>query len=177
MAIVLRCPHCDKKIEAPDTLAGRRIKCLSCNQRLRIPIPTQPQTETFTVAPLDQEEERERKRLISDSLLLNQIISEQTAEVPDTDSPQEAADDTFHVPPVTMDAAELHDAIVEYLRSMADGHLEQALPLADSIVSQGPSALSIIDAIALREIPEDTLADIPPQILSGLIRNLRAEFP
>ena len=175
MAIVLRCPHCDKKIETPDTLAGRRIKCPSCNQRLRI--PTQPEEETLTVAPLDLEEERERKRLISDSLLLNGIIAEHTAELPDTDSSREVADDTFHVPPAAMDAAELHDAIVEYLRSMADGHIEQALPLAHSIVSQGPSAISIIDAIALREIPEDTLADIPPQILSGLIRNLRAEFP
>lgn len=175
MAVVLRCPHCDKKIETPDTLAGRRIKCPSCNQSLRI--PTQPEEETLTVAPLDLEEERERKRLISDSLLLNGIIAEYTAELPDTDSSREVAEDTFHVPPVTMDAAELHNAIVEYLRSMADGHLEQALPLAESIVSHGPSAISIIDAIALREIPEDTLADIPPQILSGLIRNLRAEFP
>lgn len=175
MAIVLRCPHCDKKIETPDTLAGRRIKCPSCSEKLRI--PTTPEAETLIVAPLDLEDERQRKRLISDSLLLNEIISEQTAEISDSDSLSEVGDDTFHVPPVTMDTAELHDAIVEYLRGMADGHLEQALPLADSIVSQGPSALSIIDAIALREIPEDALADIPPQILSGLIRNLRAEFP
>ena len=100
-----------------------------------------------------------------------------TAEIPDSDSLSEVGDDTFLVSPTTMDAAELHDAIVDYLRSMADGHLEQALSLAGSIVSQGPSSLSIIDAIALREIPEDALADIPPQILSGLIRNLRAEFP
>ena len=175
MAIVLKCPHCDKKIETSDTLAGRRIKCPACTRSLRLPTP--PEAETLTVTPLDQEVERERKRLISDSLQLNQFISEQTAEIPDKVSSQEVADDTFHVAPVTMDAAELHDAIVEYLRSMADGHLEQALPLASSIVSQGPPAISIIDAIALREIPEDALANIPPQILSGLIRNLRAEFP
>ena len=129
------------------------------------------------MTPVNQEDERQRKRLISDSLLLNQLISEQTAEIPGSDSLSEVGDDAFHVPTVTMDAAELHDAIVEYLRGMADGHLEQALPLAHSIVSQGPTALTIIDAIALREIPEDALADIPPQILSGLIRNLRAEFP
>ncbi|MCH8192603.1 MAG: hypothetical protein IIA65_01135, partial [Planctomycetes bacterium] len=143
MAIVLRCPHCDKKIETPDTLAGRRIKCPSCNEKLRI--PTTPEAETLTVTPVNQEDERQRKRLISDSLLLNQLISEQTAEIPGSDSLSEVGDDAFHVPTVTMDAGELHDAIVEYLRGMADGHLEQALPLAHSIVSQGPTALTIID--------------------------------
>ena len=80
MPIVVKCPHCDKKIEAPDKLAGRRIKCPSCDEKLRV--PQEAQEEPLTVAPLDQEEERERQRMISDSLRLNQFISEQTAEDP-----------------------------------------------------------------------------------------------
>ena len=168
MAIAFKCTSCDKMIEAPDSLAGRRIKCPKCKQAVRVPDQKAPEEETLTVAPLDEEEERRRKRLISDALRLDQIIAEETP-----DAPEETP---FHSPSVPVDEAALHEKIVQYLRYMADGRLEQASRLCPGIVSHGASAVAMIDAIALREIPEEALADVPPQVLSGLIRGLRAEF-
>ena len=37
-------------------------------------------------------------------------------------------------------------------------------------------AVDILDTIAVSEMPEPELADVPPQVLSGLIRNLRARI-
>ena len=36
--------------------------------------------------------------------------------------------------------------------------------------------MTIIDRIALSEIPEQELADIPPQVLAGTIRTLREKI-
>ncbi len=56
---------------------------------------------------------------------------------------------------------------------MADGELDQAERLSNAIAPYHSRALDILDRIALSEIPEPELADIPQQVLSGLIRTLR----
>jgi hypothetical protein len=59
---------------------------------------------------------------------------------------------------------------------MVNGDLEQAETVSKSIVPYGQKALEILDKIALSEIPEPDLADIPQQVLSGLIRTLRSKI-
>ncbi len=62
------------------------------------------------------------------------------------------------------------------MRQTADGEFEQAERISDLIVSCGDRALKILDRIALSEMPEPELSDIPQQVLSGLIRNLRTRI-
>ena len=71
---------------------------------------------------------------------------------------------------------ELTKNIIAYLRQTADGELEQAQETERVIVACGGRAVGILDRIALSEIPEPELADIPPQVLSGLIRTLRGRL-
>jgi hypothetical protein len=59
---------------------------------------------------------------------------------------------------------------------MADGKLDEAQRTADLIAPYGRQAIKILDGIALSEIPEPELADIPQQVLSGLIRNFRTRI-
>jgi hypothetical protein len=56
---------------------------------------------------------------------------------------------------------------------MADGELDEGEKLVNLIAPHGPRAVEILDRIALSEIPEPELADIPQQVLAGLIRTLR----
>ena len=56
------------------------------------------------------------------------------------------------------------------------GVLDEAQKVEASIVTSGNISIQILDKIALSEIPEPELTDIPPQILSGLIRALRARI-
>jgi len=59
---------------------------------------------------------------------------------------------------------------------MADGELDQAEKIVKRILSAGDRALKILNDIAYSEIPEPELADIPKQVLSGLIRTLRTRI-
>jgi hypothetical protein len=72
-----------------------------------------------------------------------------------------------------MSGRELKDNIILYLRQMASDDLDEAEATAALISPFAAQALQIIDRIALSEMPEPELADIPPQMLSGSIRTLR----
>jgi hypothetical protein len=59
---------------------------------------------------------------------------------------------------------------------MVNGELDEADRTAALIAPSGDQAVAIIDRIALSEIPEPGLADIPPQVLAGTIRTLREKI-
>ena len=37
MAIEFTCPHCKKRLEAPDTMAGKSAECPSCKKKVDVP--------------------------------------------------------------------------------------------------------------------------------------------
>ncbi len=59
---------------------------------------------------------------------------------------------------------------------MADGELDQANQQVTLIANCGDRAVEILDRMAISEIPEAGLEDVPIQVLAGLIRNLRSEI-
>ncbi|MHC4460674.1 MAG: hypothetical protein ACYS6W_03330 [Planctomycetota bacterium] len=166
MTITFHCEHCGKKIEAPDSAGGKRGKCPACHNKVYVPGPDSD--EELTLAPIDESEEERKKRLMAETHKLTQDIL-QEREVPD--GPGEAA---MSAPEVS--DKELTKNIIVYLRQMANGDLDEAQRTADLIAPHGPQAVKILDNIALSEIPEPELADIPQQVLSGLIRNLRTRI-
>ena len=56
---------------------------------------------------------------------------------------------------------------------MADSQLAEVEQTLNFILPHNKQAMKILDRIGLSEIPEPELADIKPQVLSGLIRTLR----
>ena len=78
--------------------------------------------------------------------------------------------------PSSMSEKQLTKNIIMYLRLMADGDLDQAQNIENLITPYGGRATAILDTIALSQMPEPELADVPPQVLSGLIRALRAKI-
>jgi hypothetical protein len=77
---------------------------------------------------------------------------------------------------IKIDEDDLYDIIVRYLRQMADGDLDTAESTLRTIKAAGEISLKLIDRIAVADIPEAELSDIPPQVLAGLIRTLRSEI-
>jgi hypothetical protein len=75
-----------------------------------------------------------------------------------------------------MSDKELTKRIITYLRQMADGELDGAQEILNTVVPYGPRAREVLDRIAVSEMPEPELADVPPQVLSGLIRDLRTRI-
>ncbi len=166
MSITFHCEHCGKKIEAPDSAGGKWGKCPRCHNKIHVPgLNT---NEELRLEPIDEGNEAEQKQLMAEMRMIEQdILSE-----------REASDGLVEVATSTPEVSnkELTKNIVVYLRQMADGDLEQADRISNSIVPHGSKALKILDEIALSEIPEPELADIPQQVLSGLIRNLRTRI-
>ncbi|MHC4394876.1 MAG: hypothetical protein ACYS1A_04410 [Planctomycetota bacterium] len=169
MSISFHCEYCNKTIEAPDDAGGKWGKCPSCHNKLYV--PGQEPGEELKLAPIDETEEEKKKRLMAETFELTQDILLER-EVPDeNDEPHTGIPATFH-----LTDRELLQSIIVYLRRMADGRLEEAQGTEELIISCGDRSVKTLDEIALSEIPEPQLADIPSQVLAGLIRNLRAKI-
>jgi len=166
MAITFHCNHCGKKIEAQDSAAGKWAKCPACHNKIYV--PDLAADEELKLAPIDESEEERKRRLMAETYQLTQDIL-QEREVP------EAAAGVAG-PRRQITDKELTENIIVYLRQMANGELDKAQRTADSIAPYGLQAVKILDEIAVSEIPEPELADIPQQVLSGLIRNLRTRI-
>jgi hypothetical protein len=167
MAITFHCEHCGKKIEAPDNAGGKWGKCPACHNKVYV--PASEVDEELKLAPMDTSDLAEQEQLMAETRRIEQEILSEQSEVLD-DSPERA------VPVYDISDNELTKNIIVYLRLMADGDLEQAERISSSIIHYGKRALKILDGIAVSEIPEPELADIPQQILSGLVRTLRTKI-
>jgi DNA-directed RNA polymerase subunit RPC12/RpoP len=166
MSIVFHCEHCGKKVEAKDGSGGKRAQCPACHNKVYV--PDLETGEELKLAPIDGEaEEKQKELMIETHYLTQEILLER--EVPD--GPPGSGR-----PALEISEKELMKNIILYLRQMANGDLDDATRTVDSIAPYGRQAIKILDKIAVSEMPEPELADIPPQVLSGLIRNLRARI-
>jgi len=166
MTIAFHCEHCGKKIEAQDSTGGKWGKCPACHNKIHVPKPDSD--EELKLAPINESDEERKKRLITETHKLTQdILSE-----------KEALDGTpaGPVPEFQADKQQLTKNIITYLRNMVDGELNNAEDYAKLIIPFGSKAVKVLDEIAISEIPEPELADIPQQVLAGLIRELRTQI-
>lgn len=163
MSITLHCEYCGKKVEAPDKLAGKWGKCPSCHNKLYI--PDLISGEELKLAPVDKKDEERKKQLMNETFQLSQDILLEREASTNANAPSEPVSQTSD--------KELTKNVIVYLRQIANGELNEAEKKLQFIARSGPRAISILDKIALSEIPEPELVDIPQQVLAGLIRDLR----
>jgi hypothetical protein len=183
MSISFQCEHCGKKVEAPDNAGGKWGKCPGCHNRVYVPAQrlAEQADDELRLAPLNNEDERKQQEMFAETVRLRQDILSETS-VPEDVAPareQPAAGKPAKHPadkPVAMSDAELTTSIIGYLRQMADGELEEAERTAETIISGGSKAIRILERIAVSKTPEPELADIPQNVLSGLIKGLRGRL-
>ncbi len=169
MAVTFHCEYCGKKIEAPDGAGGKWGKCPACHNKLYV--PDSSSGEELKLAPVDESDEAKQKQLMDETYKLSQDI------LLEKEIPAESVESAeAMVLPFKISDGQLKKNIVNYLRQMAQGQLEEAEEAEGMITPYGQRAVEILDRIALAEIPEPEIADIPPQILSGLIRELRGKI-
>ena len=178
MAVTFHCEYCGKKIEAPDGAGGKWGKCPACHKKLYV--PDSSSDEELKLAPVDKSDEAKQKELMDETYKLSQDIlleKEIPAESVESVEPVESDESAeAMVLPFKISDGQLKKNIVNYLRQMAQGQLEEAKKAEGLITPYGQRAVEILDRIALAEIPEPELADVAPQALSGLIRELRGKI-
>jgi hypothetical protein len=166
MPIKLHCSACGRKIEAPDSAGGKWGKCPGCHTKLYVPLPSAEEDE-LRLAPVDETEEQKRKQLMLETYRLTKDILDEKS-VPDVPGAVGAT------PEIGEEALTNH--IIHYLRQMADGDLDTAQRTADLIVPHRRKAATILEHFAKTYPPDPELEDVPQQVLSGLIRNLRTRM-
>ena len=168
MAITFHCDKCGKKIVAKDGTGGKWGKCPSCHNKIYVPELKAPaEDDELRLAPLDEGEEEKKRRLMAETFQVGHELLTQR-EIPEGGNQQESAET-----PSDISEKDLTTHIIMYLRSMADSDLQEATHNENIIAAHSKKALPILDRIAVSDLPEPELADIPPQTLSGLIRKLR----
>jgi hypothetical protein len=167
MPIKLHCDHCGKKIEAPDSAGGRWGKCPACHNKVYVPAPPSGDDE-LKLAPLDEGETDKQQQLLAETYELTHAIFEENNP---SEGPPTSAGTGSEIREET-----LTEYIVQYLRQMANGDLDEAQRTADRIVPHRRQAARILDAMAKSDAPDPALKDVPGQVLSGLIRNLRTRI-
>jgi hypothetical protein len=168
MPITFHCNYCGKKIEAQDRAGGKWGKCPACHNKIYVPDLNAEQQDDLKLAPIDESDEERKKRLIAETYRLSHDILRER-EIPDAGGP-------VSPPAAPASEEELTQSVITYLRQMADGDLDAATQTARLIVPFGRRSLEILDRIAVSDMPEPELADIPHQVLAGLIRNLREQI-
>ena len=123
--------------------------------------------DELKLAPVDETEEERQKRLLNETFQLTQHILKEKG-TSDDSSPSSP------VPGAGDDA--VMEAIVRYLRQMADGDLDNAKQTVQTIAAHRREAKAILEQMATSDPAAPALEDIPPQVLSGLIRNLRTRI-
>ncbi len=166
MAIVFHCEHCGKKIEAADSAGGKRGTCPVCHNKLYVPSPDLG--DELKLAPIDETELEREKRLLAETHKIRHDILQET-DIPD--GQREQAGVAYE-----MSEKELKTNIIMYLRHMSYGKTDEADRIAALIAPCASMAIRIIDRIALSEIPEPELEDIPLQMISSSIRSLRSKL-
>ncbi len=162
MAISFSCESCKKKIKAPDNTGGKWGKCPFCNHKCYIPLPTAEGQEELKLAPIDESEETQYGHMMREThdITMNILHQKEAPEKAEGPSPRTSE-------------KELTKNIIKYLRQMADGQLDAAQATAEKIVRYRDQAIEILDAIAVSEIPEPELQDVPQQVIAGFIKNIR----
>ena len=167
MAIVFHCESCKKKIQAPDGSGGKYAPCPHCKHRVYIPMPQSAlEGDELKLAPINEEEERQRQQLMRETYTIQATLLKQK-EIP------EGAD---LAAATGMDDRELLKHIVIYLRLTADSQIPEAQKTAEKIMQNKRKAAVILDRLAVTDMPEPELADIPSAVLAKLIKTFRAKL-
>jgi hypothetical protein len=163
MSISFHCECCRKKIKAPDAAGGKWGSCPFCQHRCFIPRPVSEDDPELKLAPVDESELSQMDELMKETHTLTQRILHENSIVDESieqKGPAQAVQDK-----------EVTKQCIIYLRQMADGELMGAEKTLYDLRTHKKTALRVFSAMGRSERPEPELADLPPSILQGLLRD------
>jgi hypothetical protein len=164
MSIKFHCDYCNKRIEAQDSAGGKWAKCPSCHNKIYVPAPETG--ESLELSPVNEAEEAKEKQLMNETYQLTQEILQER------EMPKGLTGGTE----MEVNEKELTKNIILYLKQMSDGELEEAEQALAFISPFSRQAEKVIEQLAISEVPEPELANIPQQVLAGLIRDLLSKI-
>lgn len=159
MAITFHCESCKRKINAPDNAGGKWGKCPFCSHKCYIPSPPSPDDEEIKLSPIDENDEEKYKQMMKETFKVSNELLHQTQEPPEDKSGN-------------IDDKELAGRIINYLKLMADGSLDEAQNLAEKILPYRKSAKNILQQFLKAKTPLPGLQTVPKKVLDHYIKDM-----
>jgi hypothetical protein len=76
----------------------------------------------------------------------------------------------------TTGASEVHDMVVDYLVLMRSSELVQAEAVLANLLKNRQLAREVVDRMAADAVPPAELAEVPPALFQGFLKNLRSQL-
>ncbi len=168
--IELHCNSCGKLVRAPREAAGRQAKCPRCGNGVYIPTPEE-ELEELPLKPEDAHEREREAALQEERRRLDRILAHERGEADESAARPAARQASSEASAVTVE-----DAVIAYLMAMRDAELERAQQWLPVLQRRRSEALNIIDRLVADQLPPAAMANIPPNVYHGFLRNLRAQF-
>jgi predicted nucleic acid-binding Zn-ribbon protein len=176
VSIDLRCESCGKMLRATRERAGSRAQCPACGHELYIPMP-QEELDELPMAPEDASElEREQalqeeRRALDRALAREEIGGEQS----NNRRPAPAAGRPA-TRPTAGGGANAREAVLAYLEAMRDANFDLAAQKLAVLQRQKSEARAVVDQLATDQLPPPNMANVPPGVYQGFLRNLRSQL-
>jgi hypothetical protein len=184
LSIELHCSSCGKLIRAPREAAGRRSRCPACGNSLYIPTP-EDEIQELPLAPEDEVERRQEEELLAERRRLDRILLRETSlpgEPPARSgdaagrSGGGAARESVPREPVSSGAESIESVVLAWLRAMRQSDLSRADQHLHTLLRQRAEAVALLDRLAADQMPPPAMADVPPAVYHGFLRNLRTQL-
>jgi phage FluMu protein Com len=160
MTITFKCEHCGKKVEAPDSLGGKRGKCPYCKQSNYIPSPV-TDDDLIPLAPEDAEaEQQSHGERSQERVLIAAMDTVASMSVPLEHRDEVSAEDLYHL-------------VVNYCLGLSGSKLEEAQDNLARLQRFPHSAATAVEDFISGKAIEPALDGIPAKILQGFLNQLR----
>jgi hypothetical protein len=174
MVIEFRCHHCNNMVRAPDDAGGRMGRCPYCQNQVYIATPAD-QLEELDLAPVDEQERAQQRALERETEELMERIREDKPAPGDADVGRQDGG-----APAGADAgarrSTVEELVITYLAAMKNANLSGAEQVVSRLSGSADEAKNAAERIAADPLPPPELADVPPNVMRGFIKQLLARL-
>ncbi len=176
MSIELRCESCGKMLRATSERAGTRAKCPACGHELYIPVPPE-ELDELPMAPEDAADLEREQALQQERRALERALEREAI---GGDESNNRRSGSTAGRPASRAAGEgggnARETVLAYLEAMRDANFDLVAQKLVVLQRQKAEALEVIDQLATDQLPPPNLANVPPGVYQGFLRNLRSQL-
>lgn len=168
MDVNVHCEHCGHDFTVPHDRTGRQGQCPTCENTVYIPTPPE-ELDEIPLADEDNAEREHEQRLRKERQEIDRLLAKGEG-VPDAAAPSPAPAGG------RQKKLTVRDAVVAYLSSMSDSDLERADKYLAQLRTRPREARAVVDGLIADQIPPQELAEVPPGVYQGFLRNLSSQL-
>jgi hypothetical protein len=176
--IRLHCERCGKPIRAPREMAGKRAPCPACGHSVYIPMP-EGEIEELPLAPEDTDVLRNEAALQAERRRLDSLLAREDKPAEGDDDPAGGRGSTGSIQASNAGpsgATRTERAVIAYLVAMRNTDLAGAERALLTLKLQPRVAREVVDRLAADQIPPSEMANVPPGVYQGFLKNLRSKL-